>query len=100
MTYLELNRRANQVAALLQSRGVGPEARVGLFMDRAPETMAVLLGVIKAGAGYVPLDPAYPRERLLHMMNNAKLSDPYFTRSSRTKRSWKPPVRLKRDMAC
>jgi amino acid adenylation domain-containing protein len=64
LTYGELNRLANVVARHLIDRGVGPEAVVGLFLGRWPLRLIGLLGVLKAGAAYVPLDPEHPTERL------------------------------------
>ncbi|WP_437840117.1 amino acid adenylation domain-containing protein [Sorangium sp. So ce1153] len=72
LTYSELERRANQVARALRAMGVGPEARVGLYLDRSIEMMVGLLGILKAGAAYVPLDPAYPRRRLDFMVSDAE----------------------------
>ncbi len=64
LTYAELDRRANQVARFLMARGVGPEVRVGLCMERSPLLLTAILGIWKAGGAYLPLDPAQPRERL------------------------------------
>jgi amino acid adenylation domain-containing protein len=64
LTYRELNRRANQLARHLRGRGVGPQVRVGIAMERSLELVMVILAVLKAGGAYVPLDPAYPQERL------------------------------------
>jgi len=64
LTYAELNARANRLAHHLRERGVGPGARVAVCAERGLEMMVGLLGVLKAGAAYVPLDPAYPEERL------------------------------------
>ncbi len=64
LTYSELNRRAEHVACVLQSRGVGPEVPVGICLERGLEMLTGLLGILKAGGVYVPLDPAYPAERL------------------------------------
>jgi amino acid adenylation domain-containing protein len=72
LTYRDLNARANQLAHFLRSEGVGPETRVGIMMERSTETVVGLLGVLKAGGVYVPLDPAYPRERLSFMMKDAQ----------------------------
>ncbi len=71
MTYGELNTRANQIAHYLRQRGMGPESIVGVLMQRSPEMTAALLGVLKAGAAYLPLDPAYPLERLAFMLQDA-----------------------------
>ena len=64
LTYGQLNARANQLASYLQERGVGPEVLVGLCMQRSLEMAVAILGVMKAGGAYLPLDPDYPRERL------------------------------------
>jgi amino acid adenylation domain-containing protein len=71
VTYAELDEAANRLAHALRARGVGPEARVGICLERAPELVAALLGVLKAGGACVPLDPAYPRERLLYMLRDS-----------------------------
>ncbi|HEV2735528.1 MAG TPA: condensation domain-containing protein, partial [Longimicrobiaceae bacterium] len=63
VTFAELDRESRRVARFLRSAGVGPEARVGIFLERSPALVAALLGVLRAGGAYVPLDPAYPRER-------------------------------------
>ena len=63
-SYRELDCRANRLARLLQSRGVGPEVPVGLCLERSPEMLVGLLAILKAGGAYLPLDPTYPRERL------------------------------------
>jgi len=72
LTYSELDRRANQLAHYLQARGIGPETLVGICMERAPEMIVGLLGILKAGAAYLPLDASYPTERLAYMMEDAK----------------------------
>ena len=73
-TYGELNRRANQLAHYLRTLGVGPEARVGIFMERSVEMIVALLGVLKAGGAYVPLDPTYPPERIRFSVADAQLA--------------------------
>jgi len=64
MSYCQLDRRANQLAHLLRRRGVGPEVMVGLCMERGLDTIVSLLAILKAGGCYVPMDPAYPKERI------------------------------------
>jgi amino acid adenylation domain-containing protein len=80
LTYAELNRRANRLAHHLRSLGVGPDARVGLCLERSLEMMVGLLAVLKAGGAYVPLDPGYPAERLAYMLAD---SDPAVVLSQR-----------------
>jgi amino acid adenylation domain-containing protein len=74
VSYGELNRRANQLAHCLQSLGVGPETRVGLCVERSPEMMIGVLGILKAGGSYVPLDTAHPSARLTYMLTDAEAS--------------------------
>ncbi len=71
LTYAELDRRAGRLARRLRALGVGPEARVGLCLDRGPELVVGVLGVLAAGGAYVPLDPAHPAERLAAMLADA-----------------------------
>jgi amino acid adenylation domain-containing protein/thioester reductase-like protein len=73
LTYRELNQRANQLAHILRSRGAGPDVRVGICLARSPEAIVAILGVLKAGAAYVPLDPTYPGERLHYMVADAQI---------------------------
>ncbi|HEX2188796.1 MAG TPA: condensation domain-containing protein, partial [Longimicrobiaceae bacterium] len=70
-TYAELDEHSDRLARLLRERGVGPEVPVGVCLPRTPALLAALLGVLKAGGAWVPLDPAYPRERLGWMMEDA-----------------------------
>jgi amino acid adenylation domain-containing protein len=63
-TYAEFNRAANRVAHGLRARGIGPGAIVGVSLERGPDLLAAIIGVLKAGAAYLPLDPSYPAERL------------------------------------
>src|SRR5262249_51865522 len=71
LSYRDLNRRANQLAAFLQRLGVGPEAVVGLCLERSVEMVVAVMGVLKAGGAYLPLDPEYPLERLALMLEDA-----------------------------
>ncbi|HEX2909581.1 MAG TPA: amino acid adenylation domain-containing protein [Chloroflexia bacterium] len=72
LTYAELNRRANQVAHYLRRLGVGPDVPVGLYMERSLDLMVALLGILKAGGCYLPIDPDYPPERLAFMLEDAQ----------------------------
>ncbi|HWV17360.1 MAG TPA: amino acid adenylation domain-containing protein, partial [Rhodocyclaceae bacterium] len=74
LSYAELNARANRLAHRLIGAGIGPESRVGVALERSPETIVALLAVLKAGGAYVPLDPAYPADRLAFMMEDAGLA--------------------------
>ncbi|MCA1568630.1 MAG: amino acid adenylation domain-containing protein [Acidobacteria bacterium] len=74
LSYAELNSRANQLARHLQSIGVAPERRVGLCVERSPDMIVGLLGILKAGGVYVPLDPQYPVERLQFILEDAGAS--------------------------
>ncbi|WP_032716627.1 AMP-binding protein, partial [Pseudomonas syringae] len=72
LSYAELNRQANRLAHHLIGLGIGPDDRVAICVERGVEMMIGLLGVLKAGAAYVPLDPAYPAERLAYMINDSQ----------------------------
>jgi amino acid adenylation domain-containing protein/non-ribosomal peptide synthase protein (TIGR01720 family) len=74
LTYAELSRRANQLAHHLQRLGVGPERLVGLCVERSLETVLGVLGILKTGGAYLPLDPSYPRDRLAFMLEDAGVS--------------------------
>lgn len=74
ISYFELNCLANKVAHYLANLGVGKEVLVGICMDRSAKTVACLMGILKAGAAYVPLDPQYPLERLDFMVKDAGIS--------------------------
>ena len=74
LTYAQLEARANRIAAALRARGVRRGALVGLALDRGVDMLAALLGILKTGAGYVPLDPAFPQERLAYMVGDASLA--------------------------
>ena len=71
LTYAQLNARANQLAHHLQSLGVGPEVLVAICMEHCSEMVVGVLGILKAGGAYLPLDPAYPKERLAFMLQDA-----------------------------
>jgi amino acid adenylation domain-containing protein len=71
LTYRELDRRAGCLAQHLRRLGAGPDARVGLFVERSLELVVGILGALKAGAAYVPMDTAYPQERLAFMLSDA-----------------------------
>jgi amino acid adenylation domain-containing protein len=73
LSYEQLNARANQVGRYLGKFGVGPDELVGLFLERSPEMVIGLLGILKAGSAYLPLDAAYPRERLQYMLADARV---------------------------
>ncbi len=71
ISYRDLNSRANKLAARLRSMGVGPEKLVGLCFDRSPDMIVAILGVLKAGGAFVPLDPTYPKDRLAYMVEDS-----------------------------
>jgi len=71
MTYRELDRRADQLAHHLKALGAGPDVRVGLLVDRSLEMVVGILGTLKAGAAYVPIDAAYPADRIAFMLADA-----------------------------
>ncbi len=73
VSYGELEKRANRLAARLLELGLRPEGRVGLALDRSPEMIVALLAVLKAGGAYVPLDPAHPEKRLAYVLDDADL---------------------------
>ncbi|MEG4517834.1 MULTISPECIES: amino acid adenylation domain-containing protein [unclassified Microcoleus] len=72
LTYRQLNAKANQIAHYLQKLGARKEVLVGVCADRSLEAIAAFLGVLKAGAAYLPLDPAYPPQRLAYMLEDAQ----------------------------
>ena len=73
LTYRELDERSNQIAHSLISKGAGPDSLVGLYMSRSADLVIAALGVLKAGAAYVPLDPDYPSDRLSFMIEDSEL---------------------------
>ena len=72
LSYGKLNKQANQLANYLQRFGVGPNVPVGISLDRSNEMILAIFAVLKAGGAYLPLDPAYPLERLSYMLANAR----------------------------
>ncbi len=72
LTYAELDRRADAMAARLRARGAGPETVVALCAERSLDMMIGLLGILKAGAAYLPLDPAFPADRLAFMLEDSQ----------------------------
>ncbi|MFI7122704.1 amino acid adenylation domain-containing protein [Amycolatopsis sp. NPDC049868] len=73
MTYRELDRRSSQVAAFLGRQGIGLGSLVGIYLERSCDLVVSLLGVMKSGAAYVPLDPIYPSDRIGHMLADTGL---------------------------
>ena len=74
VTYAELQRRAELLAGHLQQRGIGSGSCVGIFLDHSIETMVAILGVLRAGAAYVPMDTEHPRTRIAFVIEDAQLS--------------------------
>ncbi|HWF02224.1 MAG TPA: beta-ketoacyl synthase N-terminal-like domain-containing protein, partial [Candidatus Angelobacter sp.] len=72
LTYRQLDQQSNRLAHYLRIRGVGPEVRVGICVERSPEMVVALFGVLKAGGAYLPLDPGYPAERMRYMLEDAQ----------------------------
>ena len=73
LTYRELDRRSSQLAHHLRGLGVGPDVLVGLLVERSHEMVIALLAILRAGSAYVPLDPAFPPDRLTHMVSDSQL---------------------------
>ncbi len=73
LSYEELNERANQLAHYLRRQGVGPDAPVGVMLPRSLEMIIAMLGVLKAGGAYLPIDPTYPPERIRYMIEDSGL---------------------------
>lgn len=71
LTYSELNERANQLARFIQSKGITRNSIVGIMVNRSLEMVIGILGILKAGAAYLPIDPSYPRERIVYMLDQS-----------------------------
>ncbi|MEJ1930816.1 amino acid adenylation domain-containing protein, partial [Nostoc sp. NIES-2111] len=71
LTYAQLNQKANQLAHYLQHQGVEPDQLIGICVERSLEMIVGILGILKAGCAYLPLDPSYPSERIAYMMADA-----------------------------
>ncbi|KEZ75048.1 Non-ribosomal peptide synthetase, partial [Pseudomonas syringae pv. syringae FF5] len=71
LSYRQLNEQANRLAHVLRKQGVQPDSRVGICVERGAEMVVGLLAILKAGGGYVPLDPAYPAERIAYMLQDS-----------------------------
>jgi amino acid adenylation domain-containing protein len=92
-SYAQLESRANRIAHLLRARGVGRGDLVGLAVDRGLDMLASLLGILKSGAGYVPLDPQFPPERIAYMAEDAGLAA-LVTQASHAGRFAQGPVQV------
>lgn len=92
LTYGDLNRRANRLAHALLQAGVQTGARVGLYMERSLDLIVGLLGILKVGAAYVPLDPAYPDDRLRFMASDAGLAVVVGAPERLAERTWDTPI--------
>src|SRR5690606_28928615 len=71
LTYAQLNQRANRLAHYLRERGVKPDQLVGLHVERGIDVVVGIIGILKAGAAYLPLDPVYPRDRVAFMLEDS-----------------------------
>ncbi|WP_369043210.1 amino acid adenylation domain-containing protein [Streptomyces sp. Midd1] len=71
-TFAQVNERANQLAHHLRETGITPDTLIAVCLDRSPELIATLLGIMKAGAAFVPLDPDYPTDRITYMVDDAQ----------------------------
>ena len=95
LSYAQLNARANQLAHHLQALGVSSDVPVAICMTRCPEMVVGLLGILKAGGAYLPLDPAYPKERLAFMLEDApgaSAADAIACRGKYARSSSAPPM--------
>ncbi|PGV54250.1 non-ribosomal peptide synthetase [Bacillus cereus] len=72
LTYRELNKKAHQLASILQSKGVSKESIIGVMVDRSLEMIIGMMGILKSGAAYLPIDPHYPSERIEYMLQDSQ----------------------------
>lgn len=72
LTYRQLNSRANSFANLLKTKGIQPDDIVGIMMERSIDVIISILGILKSGGAYMPIDPEYPKERIQYMLKDAK----------------------------
>jgi hypothetical protein len=85
LTYLQLQHRTNQIAHFLQSLGIGPEVLVGIYLPRSIDFVTCLVGLIKSGGAFLPLDPDHPQDRKEYMINDSRV--PFIITSSALKNS-------------
>ncbi len=71
LTYIELNKKANQLARLLRNKGISNESIIGLMVERSIEMIIGIIGILKAGGAYMPIDPTYPEERITFMIEDS-----------------------------
>lgn len=95
LTYQALNQRANQLAHHLRAQGIGPDTLVAVCVERSVDMVVALLGVLKAGGAYLPLDPSYPPERLTYILQDAQAAA-LVTRQSLAARFATPTPRIVR----
>jgi hypothetical protein len=88
LTYGDLNKHANQLASYIQGRGMGSGLMIGLCLERSPKLLVAILGILKAGCSYIPLDPQYPEERLSYMIHDAR---PAFILTDKSLKNCLPP---------
>lgn len=74
LTYLELNKRANRLARWLRKKGVRPDTIVGILVDRSPEMIIGIFAVLKVGGAYLPLDPQLPEKRIIHLLEDCRVT--------------------------
>ena len=99
LSYRELDERSNRLAHALRARGMGRGERVGLCLDRGFDMFVALLAVLKSGAAYVPLDPAFPQARLDYYAEDAKLGL-LLTASTDRRRAARPGARTPPSACC